>query len=117
MGLAQERSSPKAETLEGRTSGLLFVFGPRPSILRRVINYSLATEGTQGFSKPMEEILTDRVKGVGLELLTESIASCAMEQDGDPHASEKARGWGTPLSPVETREPACGLNGGILQNV
>lgn len=75
MRLAQERSSPKAETLEGRTSGLLFVFGPRPSILRRVINYSLATEGTQGFSKPMEEILTDRVKGVGLELLTESIAS------------------------------------------
>lgn len=75
MRLAQEESSPKAETLEGRTSGLLFVFGPRPSILRRVINYSLATEGTQGFSKPMEEILTGRVKGVGFELLTESIDS------------------------------------------
>lgn len=75
LRLAQETSYPKAETLEGRTSGLLFVFGSRPSILRRVINYSLATEGTQGFSKPMEEILTDRVWGDGLELLTESIDS------------------------------------------
>lgn len=62
--------------LEGRTSsGLLFVFGSRPSILRRVINYSLATEGTQGFSKPMEEVLTGRVQGVGLGLLTEHIGS------------------------------------------
>lgn len=64
LRLAQEKSYPKAVTLEGRrTSGLLFGFGSRPSILRGVINYSLATEGTQGFSKPMEGILTDRVRG------------------------------------------------------
>lgn len=53
----------------------MFDFGSRPSILRRVINYSLATEGTQGFSKPVEGILTGRVKGAGLERLTEGIDS------------------------------------------
>lgn len=63
-------------------------FGPRPSILRRVINYSLATEGTQGFSKPVEGILTGRVKGLGLSFLQKALI-LPQEQASDLHALEK----------------------------